>query len=530
MKIQKLYCAIIFFICIYAGACAQVIYQRAYRPASNNQFAFYSIASTPDNGYVFSGAATSNNNSEDGFILKTNSLGDTVFSRFYGGPEFDAAASVAAADDSGFFIGGHTWGFATQEIDYYLIRTDKYGDTLWTRLISHPTGGLEYCHKVIQTSDHNFAAFGSQSTFSGNFYLNKWGNTTGNLLWSKVYGGNFHDWGFDMQQTTDNGFIMTGFTASFANTDTNVFVVKADSAGTVQWAKSYGGSSIDIGYGIRQTADGGYIIAGTSLSFSNGIPKIYLIKTNSAGDTLWTRIYNTSLYINYWFYRNITLDVTTDGGFIMCFGKYTNAGNFDVALLKTDSAGTIEWFKNYGTTDDEIGYAVLHTNDGGCIATGESQLMNPYEGVYVIKTDANGYSGCNETNDTTSWSYTNTIVAAVTPTVSSNGTVKSTGTITNAGVETGTLCTSVGMDEIANAAIFTLFPNPAGNLLSIEKNSNLNQDCCISIYDVRGIQMLNDKTISGETIKINVSSWAPGLYFIRLKTRSTVQTQRFVKQ
>jgi hypothetical protein len=109
------------------------------------------------------------------------------------------------------------------------------------------------------------------------------------LMWERNYGGAAGEWGYSVQQTTDEGYIVVGYTHSFGNS-LQVYLVKTDSLGGTLWTRIYGGTGDDRGFSVQQTQDGAYIIAGFSTSFGNGF-QIYLIKTDSLGDTLWTRTY-----------------------------------------------------------------------------------------------------------------------------------------------------------------------------------------------------------------------------------------------
>ncbi|MFQ5868905.1 MAG: hypothetical protein ACE5JC_03275, partial [Candidatus Zixiibacteriota bacterium] len=116
----------------------------------------------------------------------------------------------------------------------------------------------------------------------------------GDTLWTRAYGGSGYDRGYSVQQTSDGGYIIAGYTESFGAGDYDVYLLKTDSSGDTLWTRTYGGSDWDRGYCIQQTSDGGYIITGESWSFGAGYSDVYLLKTDSSGDTLWTRTYGGS--------------------------------------------------------------------------------------------------------------------------------------------------------------------------------------------------------------------------------------------
>jgi hypothetical protein len=150
------------------------------------------------------------------------------------------------------------------------------------------------------------------------------------------------------------------------------------------WTKTYGGIDFEAGYSVTQTKDGGYIIAGvTCYSFNNDA---YLIKTDSNGDTLWTRTYGRIWGSNKdnWGY---SVAPTSDGGYIIAgWTSSFGTGGYDVYLIKTDSNGDTLWTKTYGGSGDDFGNSVAQTGDGGCIITGYTFSYGAGDGdVYLIK-------------------------------------------------------------------------------------------------------------------------------------------------
>jgi len=195
--------------------------------------------------------------------------------------------------------------------------------------------------------------------------------------------------GYSVEQTQDGGYIIAGYTYSFGagEEDADVYLIKTDAYGNVEWTKTYGGSSYDYGNSVQQTQDGGFIIAGATYSFGAGGCDVYLIKTDAYGNVEWTNTYGGSDYDG-----GYSVQQTKDGGYIIA--GYTcsfGASGCDVYLIKTNANGNVEWTKTYGGSDLDKGYSVQQTQDGGFIIAGYTYSFGAGGAdVYLIKTDANG--------------------------------------------------------------------------------------------------------------------------------------------
>ncbi|MBI4722918.1 MAG: T9SS type A sorting domain-containing protein [Candidatus Stahlbacteria bacterium] len=156
--------------------------------------------------------------------------------------------------------------------------------------------------------------------------------------WTKTYGGDGGDCGYSVQETKDSGFIITGYTYSFGAGSFDVYLIKTNSEGDTLWTRTYGGDGWDWGYSVQETKDGGFIIAGNTYSFGVGEDDVYLIRTNSAGDTLWTKTYGGDKEDG-----GYSVQETKDSGFIITGYTYSfGAGSYDVYLIKVDEAGIEE--------------------------------------------------------------------------------------------------------------------------------------------------------------------------------------------
>ena len=341
-----------------------------------------SVQQTTDGGYIITGTYINYKpDIVDVYLIKTNENGDTLWTKTYGGNDSDRGCSVQQTTDGGYIITGNSRLKDTKS-DVYLIKTNEDGDTLWTKTY----GGLDrdYGYSVQQTTDGAYIITGmfiSNNTGS-DVYLIKT-NQDGDSLWTKTYGGELGDFGYSVQQTTDGGYAITGSINS-NNTGPDVCLIKTNEHGDTLWTKTFGGPSHDFGYSVQQTTDGGYIITGYTESISGNF-YVYLIKTDENGDTLWTNKYSRNGYA-----QGQSVQQTSDGGYIISGGTISFRYNWDVYLIKTNENGDTLWTKTYGGDGDDYGNFVQQTIDGGYIITGYTYSFGIHGDIYLIKTDGNG--------------------------------------------------------------------------------------------------------------------------------------------
>jgi len=339
-----------------------------------------SVQQTSDRGYIIAGYTNSYGaGSSDVYLIKTDSAGDTLWARTYGGSDEDYGGSVQQTSDGGYIVAGETWSYG-EGGGVYLIKTDSFGDTLWTRTY----GGSDEDYSVQQTTDGGYIVVGETWSYGAgecDIYLIKT-DFLGDTLWTKTYGGSEDDYGYSVQQTTDGGYIVAGNTWSYGIGESDVYLIKTNDSGDTLWTRTYGGISYDVGRSVQQTTDGGYIVAGVTESYGAGSDDVYLIKTNDSGDTLWTRTYGGISYD-----VGESVQQTTDGGYIVA-GHTTSygAGECDIYLIKTNSLGDTLWTRTYGGISYDVGESVQQTTDGGYIVAGVTESYGAgSDDVYLIK-------------------------------------------------------------------------------------------------------------------------------------------------
>ncbi len=307
----------------------------------------------------------------------------TMWTKTFGGSGYDGGSSVQQTTDGGYIIAG--WKSSNGNRDYYIIKTNSVGETLWTRTFS--SGFAMFAQ---QTTDDGYIITGR--ALAPNMDLIKL-NSNGTFLWGKGY----EDASFNsVQQTSDDGFIICGVKY---NNDGDIYLVKTDANGDTNWTKSFDFGNDDYGHTVQQTSDGGYIISAGTGSMQPA--KVCLIKTDANGNEVWRRIfYGSDIWYVDWF---SSVQQTTDGGYIITTTTQTfGAGEEDIYLIKTDTNGDTIWTKTFGGAGYDEGYSVQQTSDGGYIIVG-TKSDGSYDDVYLIKTDASGNMVWTKTYGKSGW-------------------------------------------------------------------------------------------------------------------------------
>ena len=331
----------------------------------------HSVQQTTDNGFITVGYTRSYGESSGRniWLIKTDTFGNEEWNVTFGGDDDDVGESVQQTTDGGFIITGYTESYGSGLKDVILLKTDDSGNEEWNVTF----GGTydEEGYAVIQTTDGGFLVAGVTTSFSSggrDVWLIKTDNL-GNEEWRSSLGGLSSDGGRSVQQTTDGGYIITGWTFSFGpGYMGNTWLVKTDGLGNEIWNSTFGGSDADRGYSVKQTTDGGFVITGYTSSFGAGLDDMILIKTNGNGDETW----NVTFGGGGRDYGH-AVQQRKDGGYIIA--GYTlsyGSGGDDVWVIKTDEFGNELYSDTYGGSSSDIAYEIQKTNDGGYIVTGHT--------------------------------------------------------------------------------------------------------------------------------------------------------------
>ncbi len=349
-------------------------------PGSSKAF---DVQLTSDGGYILAGYTDEfGAGLFDMYVIKIDSLGDTLWTRTYGGREFENAQAIQETTDDGFIIVGQTNSYGVGLDDFFLVKIDSGGDTLWTRVFG--TSYDDRAYAVQQTIDGGYIIAGSTrtSTSSNSDILVLKTDSLGNYIWSSIYGGNASENVNSVFQISNDEFIIGGNTYSYGLGYSEFYLLMIDSYGDTLWTRTYGTEYYEEAFSTQPTLDGGYIMVG-NFEYPEEVRGIYIVKTNSFGDTMWTRIIEDSIST---YTRAKAIYQTTDGGYIIA-GEIIGPFYGYFYVIKTNEIGQIQWSRSYPYEEYTRAYSIKQTSDNGYIIAGKAgHDFFPNKDVYIIKT------------------------------------------------------------------------------------------------------------------------------------------------
>ena len=333
------------------------------------------VRQTPDGGFLAAGwTKPSVDAFTDMWLVRLDAAGNVVWQRSYGGSGRDEIETLHPTPDGGYIGIGLSSSFGASNHAPLVLKFDANGNVQWQK--TYLSSGRDWGFDIVQTSDGGYVIPGMTDpcacggTTQGTIIKI---DASGGILWQKIYTG--QSTFSSIRQTSDGGYILGGATASFGAGGGDALVIKLDSNGNIQWQNNYGGSGYDAAVIIQLTNDGGFILAGSTQSFGSGGTDAWLLKLNSDGSVAWQKAYGgsgdeTASYV----------EQTADGGYIV--SGYTTTGAIsgtDLWVFKTDSAGNFIWQRSYdsGSPSDNA-YAIHPTSDGGYMVAGNSDPGCPF--------------------------------------------------------------------------------------------------------------------------------------------------------
>jgi hypothetical protein len=299
---------------------------------------------------------------------RTTLAQNAVWSGHYGGYYNEGGYASAPTSDGGYFAVGSTYSFGSGDHDIYVLRLDSLGDTLWSRTFG---GALaDFGRDILVTPDSGCIVVGSTVSWSAGkedlFILGI--SSTGNLQWSKTYGGLNSDEAWSVRRTGDGNLIVCGTTSSSGAGYGDLWLLKLTTTGDSIWARTFGGPGGESGMSVKETYDG-YIAVGATGSFGEGYSSIYAVKTNFAGDSVWAKTFGgPKADFGY------AVEVSNYGDYIIAgaTGSY-GQGYYDAYVLAVSPQGDVLWEKTYGGVKDDRAYSICTTPNGDFIIGGTTE-------------------------------------------------------------------------------------------------------------------------------------------------------------
>jgi hypothetical protein len=463
----------------------------------------YSVCQTTDSGYIITGYTNSfGAGGDDVYLIKTDSNGNIVWTKTFGGTGDDFGYSVKQTSDGGYIIVGST-GFGAGGKDIYLIKTNSSGNLVWSR--TYGNGNDDVGNSVEQTSDGGYIIGGIISGVGGGACLIKT-DSFGAIEWQNFYNRTEIN---SVRQTYDHGYILVGGIA-------DIFVIKTDSAGNTKWSNSYGGTE---GNDIIQTSDSGFVICGAIVGTGQFNPDAFLIKIDSLGAIAWSKTYGSVSSQD----RGFSIQPTVDGGLIVCGMGQTNftGSSYLPLLFKTDSNGDTLWTRLYYTGfHDYYFFSVQQTFSGGFIITGRTFL--PGLGgidVYLVNTDSIGHTVCNQNPSETIITSPLTQVTPLTLSIQTGCIVATPPTMIGSGGSSLTVCIDnpVGVANNSQSNNIVVSPNPSSGLFNILSDHEMS-DVVIEIFNSLGEKVYDKSIARANTIDVDLKNINAGIYFLVVRS------------
>ena len=451
------------------------------------------VAQTSDGGYIVVGAQKIGDNSDDWYILRVNAVGEIEWEKTIGTERFERARDIKQTADDGYIVIGSLEPNGGD--DFAIVKLDVDGEIEWQK--QYGDNFHELAHAVTLTADGGYVIAGSSNGLGGNNNASDGQflklDADGNLEWEKRYGGSLSEEVFDIHETADLGFIAVGCSNSIDgdltsnNGQNDLWALKMDKDGNLEWSKSYGGFEDEATRSIQQSPDGGYIIAGYTRSSDGDVANYYggedawVLKLDPNGDLEWEKNYGGQAQD-----RALSVQNLSTGGFVVSGWSRSsdgdvgsNIGLIDIWIFEIDDLGNIQWEQNFGGSGIDQSFDIKQTTDGGFIVTGNTNSSN-----------------VNFTNNLGGFDLWMMKLAPM----------------------------PVGLFENNYSENIDIFPNPSSGQFFI-KSSDLEDPVAVRIYDAQGKFIYSD-TKADLNQAIFIESVPSGLYFLEVSAEEKSYRQK----
>lgn len=361
------------------GAGRKPIFPKNY--GGVNREAAMCVIQTTDGGYAIGGSGVAQSGDVDGWMVKTNSSGDIIWTKYFGGSSEDRINDIVQTSDGGFLFVGYKTG---NDEDSWVVKIDSSGAVVWEKTFGGY--GLDAFLKIKKGFDNTYWLCGYY--YNSNFYEGRVAviHSDGSMAWSKTYGGEGGDFAMNILPFQSGGALVVGNNGSIAGKSYDFWAFRINSEGGLVWEKTYGGSNDDRVAGICSTADGKIILTGYTTSYGNGTQDAWVVSINDLGVMLWSKTIG-GFGIDYL----LSVERSIDNNYIAT-GISTSYGYGQQGwAIKINSSGALVWSKTYGGPGTEGISDHSQTQDGGFVFAGSTKgVSNVNEDFWLGKTNADG--------------------------------------------------------------------------------------------------------------------------------------------
>tara|TARA_B110000914_G_scaffold226437_1_gene251427 strand:+ start:600 stop:2933 length:2334 start_codon:yes stop_codon:yes gene_type:complete len=330
---------------------------------------------------------SNNKNNINAFIVKLNYKGKVVWQRDNFEDEKSSVPFITVLGKS-ILIAGQKSTIYNGNGDAWIALLNKDGEKVWED--SFGGRGADGGNDVLGTSDGGYISVGYTNAY-GSGKNDVWIIKTdfnGEKQWSRVYGGKLDDYGWGVTESDDGGYVIAGETFSFGSGQSDIYLLKIDSNGNMKWNTTFGGLAEDVAYSVVNSNDGGFIVAAQTKSYGKGGSDGMIVKFDSKGIKQWNRLFGGK-GLDY--LKSITVDSLK--GYILAGGSRSfNDGDNQGWVLSVNNDGYLRWEKTYGDVGEDGFNMITRTKDGGFVAVGSSAsfFSKGMKDVIMIKLDSAG--------------------------------------------------------------------------------------------------------------------------------------------
>ena len=459
----------------------------------------------------------------------------STFTRWFGGPKYDEAFCVQALANGGFVIAGTSLTLTGSFEEVFAIRLDCAGDTVWVRTVGGR--GHDDGFSICQTFDGGFAIAGTKSSSARDTvsaYVVKL-DSAGTLEWTNKLRYSLKDLASSVCETRDSGLAIAGVMGSGPHGRSDARLMKMNRDGDTLWTRTYGGAADDGLLSILSLPDGGFLLTGYTNSLGAGAFDCLVIRTDELGDTLWTRTYGGPDDETGW-----SADTTDDSCFVIG-GVLTHgippSGSAQFFLVKVQGDGDTVWTRTIDGATSDSRFSVRHTGDGGFAFVGTTPTSGREEDALLVKTDRWGEAQWRRTFGTQSFDKGSSVQQCqdggfIVAGMVSENTYDAYLVKTD---EQGLIAGMNGGTETGRPKLFHLsqnYPNPFNPVTSFQFTIDKCQLTILKVYDLLGQEvatLVNEVKQPGDySVRFDASTLASGIYFYRLMAGGYVAVKKLV--